>query len=159
MAQDYPNGWKDGWSSADHATQSYSPYAAESAQREALWAREEENRKWSSYQEGLKKQQSYQDKLQAERVREEIRLANIEREAREQSAQRREAIGIIVQQKRDEYNKKSWFGKAIATLRGKSFDKMKGQITEDAERRVDRMSPEQVERFIENQTEKEGRRR
>ena len=31
----YENGWKDGWSSADHATESYSPYAWERAAREA----------------------------------------------------------------------------------------------------------------------------
>ena len=44
----YPNGWKDGYSSADHATESYSPYANERASREAAWAsaeREEANRR------------------------------------------------------------------------------------------------------------------
>ena len=84
-------------------------------------------------------------------------MSQIEREGREQVAERRKAINLIVQQKRDEYNKKSWFGKAIATLRGKGFDKMKKQITEAAERRVDRMSPEQVESFIEKQTEGRSR--
>ena len=84
-------------------------------------------------------------------------MSQIEREGREQVAERRKAINLIVQQKRDEYNKKSWFGKAIATLRGKSFDKMKKQITEAAEGRVDRMSSEQVESFIEKQTEGRSR--
>ena len=84
-------------------------------------------------------------------------MSQIEREGREQVAERRKAINLIVQQKRDEYNKKSWFGKAIATLRGKGFDKMKKQITEAAERRVDRMSSEQVESFIEKQTEGRSR--
>lgn len=37
----YPNSWKDGWSSADHVTESYSPYALERAQREAAASREE----------------------------------------------------------------------------------------------------------------------
>ena len=84
-------------------------------------------------------------------------MSQIEREAREQVAQRRKAINFIVQQKRDEYNKKSWFAKSIATLRGKSFDKMKKQIIEEAERKVDRMSPEQIESFLEKQTEGRSR--
>ena len=40
----------------------------------------------------------------------------------------RELIRIFVQQKKDEYNNKSLFGKAVAKISGKSFDKMKGQI-------------------------------
>ena len=111
----------------------------------------------SEYQAGLDKEQRARDKIEVEQRREEWKMSQIEREGREQVAQRREAIRIIVQQKRDEYNKKSWFGKAIATLRGKSFDKMKKQITEAAERRVDRMEPEQLESFIEKQTEGRSR--
>ena len=34
---------------------------------------------------------------------------------------------------------------------------MKKQITEAAERRIDRMTPEQVERFVEKQTEGRSR--
>lgn len=68
-----------------------------------------------------------------------------------------EAVRLIVEQKRQEYNKKSWFGKAIATLRGKSFANMRAEIEENAINRVDRMSPEQVESFIEKQTEGRSR--
>lgn len=70
-----------------------------------------------------------------------------------------EAVRLIVEQKRKEYNKKSWFGKAIATLRGKSFANMKSEIEENAINRVDRMSPEYLERFIENNSEEKGRSR
>ena len=70
-----------------------------------------------------------------------------------------EAIRIIVEQKRQEYNKKSWFGKAIATLRGKTFANMRNDIEEYATRRVDKMSSEQLERFIENNSEQKGRSR
>lgn len=68
-----------------------------------------------------------------------------------------EAVRLIVEQKRQEYNKKSWFGKAIATLRGKSFANMRAEIEENAINRVDRWSPEYLERFIEKQTEGRSR--
>ena len=70
-----------------------------------------------------------------------------------------EAIRIIVEQKRQEYNKKSWFGKGIAKLRGKTFAKMRNEIEDYATRRVENMSPEQLERFIENNSEQKGRSR
>lgn len=69
------------------------------------------------------------------------------------------AIRIIVEQKRQEYNKKSWFGKGIAKLRGKTFAKMRNEIEDYATRRVENMSSQQLERFIENNSEQKGRAR
>lgn len=152
----YSNGYKSGYSSADDPERkNYNPYSVEGQQRNALAESYERERRMAEYQAGLDKEQRYRDKIEAEQKREEWRISQINKEGRTQVTQRREAIKIIVQQKRDEYNKKSWFGKAISTLRGKNFDKMKRQITEAAERRVDRMDSEQIERFI----EKEGRHR
>ena len=154
----YPNGYKSGYSSADDPERrDYSPSGVEAQQRDALAESYERERRMSEYQAGLDREQRNRDKQQLEQQKEAWRMSQIEREGREQVAERRKAINLIVQQKRDEYNKKSWFGKAIATLRGKGFDKMKKQITEAAERRVDRMSPEQVESFIEKQTEGRSR--
>ena len=154
----YPNGYKSGYSSADDPERrDYSPSGVEAQLRDALAASAERERRMSEYQAGLDREQEARERREAERAREEWKMSQIEREGREQVAERRKAINLIVQQKRDEYNKKSWFGKAIATLRGKSFDKMKKQITEAAEGRVDRMSPEQVESFIEKQTEGRSR--
>lgn len=154
----YPNGYKSGYSSADDPERrDYSPSGVEAQQRDALAESYERERRMSEYQAGLDREQRNRDKQQLEQQKEDWRMSQIEREGREQVAERRKAINLIVQQKRDEYNKKSWFGKAIATLRGKSFDKMKKQITEAAERRVDRMSSEQVESFIEKQTEGRSR--
>ncbi len=154
----YPNGYKSGYSSADDPERrDYSPSGVEAQQRDALAESYERERRMSEYQAGLDREQRNRDKQQLEQQKEDWRMSQIEREGREQVAERRKAINLIVQQKRDEYNKKSWFGKAIATLRGKSFDKMKKQITESAEGRVDRMSSEQVESFIEKQTEGRSR--
>ena len=154
----YPNGYKDGYSSADDPERrDYSPSGVEAQLRDALAESYERERRMSEYQAGLDREQEARERREAERAREEWKMSQIEREGREQVAERRKAINLIVQQKRDEYNKKSWFGKAIATLRGKGFDKMKKQITESAEGRVDRMSSEQVESFIEKQTEGRSR--
>lgn len=154
----YSNGYKSGYSSADDPERrDYSPSGVEAQQRDALAESYERERRMSEYQAGLDREQRNRDKQQLEQQKEDWRMSQIEREGREQVAERRKAINLIVQQKRDEYNKKSWFGKAIATLRGKSFDKMKKQITESAEGRVDRMSSEQVESFIEKQTEGRSR--
>lgn len=154
----YSNGYKSGYSSVDDPERkNYSPLGVEGQQRDALAESQERERRMSEYQAGLDKEQRNRDNQRLEQQKEDWRMAQIEQEGREQVAERRKAINLIVQQKRDEYNKKSWFGKAIATLKGKNFDKMKRQITEAAERRVDRMNSEQIEHFIEMQTEGRSR--
>lgn len=155
---DYTNGYKSGYSSADDPERKdYSSYGVEAQQRDALAESFERERKMAEYQYGLDKEKRNREKIEAQQRKEEWRMSEIERQGREYVAQRREAIRIIVQQKRNDYNKKSWFGKAVAKLQGKSFDKLKKQITEAAERRVDRMVPEQIEAFIEKQTEGRSR--
>lgn len=154
----YSNGYKSGYSSQDDPERKdYSLLGVEGQQRDALAESQERQRRMSEYQAGLDREQRNHEKQQLEQQKEDWRMAQIDRAGREQVAERRKAVNLIVQQKKDEYNKKSWFGKAIATLRGKSFDKMKKQITEAAERRVDRMNPEQIESFIEMQTEGRSR--
>jgi len=156
----YPNGYKSGYSSADDPERrNYSPSGVEAQQRDALAESRERERRMSEYQAGLEKEQKLREQREAERKRTEWQINQWEREAKDQVANRREAINIIVQQKRNEYNEKSWFGKAIAKLRGKSFDKIERQVIADAERRVDKMDPNYIEYFIERTHEREGRQR
>lgn len=153
MANNYPNGWKDGYSSADHATESYSPYAWKRAQRNAAFENSyEENR-------AQKHHEDFYDKRATEVAKEEHRMKRIEQEAIEDYEQRKIAINYIVQQKRNEYNKKSWFGKVIAKIKGKDFDKQKSQIVAQAEKRVNSMDEYQLESFIERNIESGGRSR
>ena len=70
-----------------------------------------------------------------------------------------QATRIIVEQNRQELDKKGWFRKGIAKLRGKTFAKTRNEIEDYATRRVENMSPEQLERFIENNSEQKGRSR
>lgn len=159
-ADNYPNGFKDGYSSSDDPDRrDFSPSGAKERQINAMI--EDYNRRAAEerYQAGVDRMKSYRDKLRAEKEREEFRIAEMEREAKEEAAQRRKAVNILVQQKRDEYNQKSWFGKAISSLRGESFDKLKKQIIETAERRVNIMSPERIEKLIEKNEQKGGKQR
>lgn len=154
----YPNGTKSGYSAADDPDRrDYSPLGVASQQRNALHDSYERERQMDEYQRGVDSERARLEKIQAEREREEWIRENQERERRKRVDLRWEAIDIIVQQKRDEYNKKSWFGKAIATLRGKTFYKMRDQITDAAERTVDSMTPEEIKEFV--KMEREGRTR
>ncbi|MDY6015879.1 MAG: hypothetical protein SPI91_05460, partial [Bacilli bacterium] len=101
----YPNGYKSGYSSADDPERrDYSPSGVEAQQRDALAASAERERRMSEYQAGLDREQRNRDKQQLEQQKEDWRMSQIEREGREQVAERRKAINLIVQQKRDEYN-------------------------------------------------------
>lgn len=86
-------------------------------------------------------------------------VENQRMDAMEYDLNKKKAVRIIVEQKRQEYNKKSWFGKAIAKLRGKTFAKMRDEIEDYAIRKVENMGPELLERFIENNSEQKGRTR
>ena len=103
----YSNGYKSGYSSADDPERkNYSPSGVEAQQRDALAESYERERRMSEYKAGLEREKAYVEKQQAEIAKEDWQKAQWEREGREQVAQRREAINLIVQQKRDEYNKK-----------------------------------------------------
>lgn len=126
----YPNGYKSGYSSADDPERKdYSPYGLERQTRGILEETEKREYEAQRNQEYLDKQRINFERNEAQRLREEHIRENRERQAKEEFSQRREAINLIVKQKRDEYNKKSWFGKAVAKLQGNSFDKTKAQIT------------------------------
>lgn len=151
----YENGWKDGWSSADHATESYSPYAWERAQRDAIDEREQRQQATQSEDNRRK----WQERLEAEQAKTEFRKKQDEINLQWSVEQRKTAIRYIVQQKREEYNKKSWFGKAMSKIKGTDFNKIKRQIEIDAIKRVEKMTDEQVESFNERHEMHEGKTR
>lgn len=108
-------------------------------------------------QENRRKAAEKESRVEYHEIRKNIE--NQRMDAIEYERNQMEAIRIIVEQKRQEYNKKSWFGKAIAKLRGKTFAKMRNEIENYATKRVENMSPEYLERFIENNSEEKGRSR
>lgn len=132
-------------------------------------ARRTQGDAWEAEQRVIKGMQDWeaQEKRRKEGEK-EIRIANYEAEQRmlneriaASSYERNQikAIDIIVEQKRQEFAKKGLLGKAIAKLRGKTFAKIRNEIEDYATKRVENMSPEQLERFIENNSEQKGRAR
>ena len=61
------------------------------------------------------------------------------------------AVRMIVEQARLDYYEQSWLKRSFDKIRGKSFYDMKFEIEENALNKVERMSPERLERFIEEQ--------
>ena len=140
MANDYPNGWKDGWSSADHAEQSYSPYAWERAEREARnnpSARTEHQ--YTPYQ-GMYSPEYYENIDKARERAEQEQRAHVEFEA----------TNIVMQQKRDAYNQKSFFQRAWAHMRGKSFYQNQGEIREQVADHMAGYSTEYLNNFVDS---------
>lgn len=72
---------------------------------------------------------------------------------------KRQAVRSIVEQKRKEYNDRSWFGKLIAKATGNTFANQKNEIEEYATIKVENMNPRQTKTFIENNSEEIGRSR
>jgi len=106
-----------------------------------------------------KRRKESEQKLKAEFYEIEKEIQNSKKEARIYESNKMKGVQIIIEQKRQNYNKKSWFGKAIAKLRGKTFAKMRPEIEEYATRRVENMSAEELAYFIENNSEEKGRSR
>ena len=71
-----------------------------------------------------------------------------EEEARENGLNRYKAERIIVNQKYYEYYNKSFLGRAVARLRGRSFEQKKAGIEQQAKQVVARMTDDEVENFV-----------
>lgn len=111
------------------------------------------------WEEQEKRRKEAERRFNAEYYEIEKAIQNKKADALNYERNKIEAVRIIVEQKRAEYNKKSWFGKAIAKLRGKTFAKMRNEIEEYATRKVENMSPARLEAFIETSNEQKGRAR
>jgi len=110
----YPNGWKDGWSSADHATESYSPYAWERARREASSSRNNVEEK--SYSQRWVEQHN---KEVAQAKREQAARSPWEEMDREREQQRQE------REKQREEHKRACSAANYRYKRLSTFEKLK----------------------------------
>lgn len=149
----YPNGWKDGYSSADDPDRALNDSAVEEIAR-ANVARYDKH-------DSLEKQRERERAAAIERqTQKNIEAANRLKEEQQWRNEHREnidqAVKIMVQKKKDEYNQKSWIGKAFAKLRKRS-PKNKEWISDTkntARDKAIKMTPEQLERYIERYNEK-----
>lgn len=159
-SDNYPNGYKSGYSSADDPDRyNYSPMGVERERRDAFASSNERDRVMSDYEAGLERERRARERREQERAREEWVRQERERASREKIEKQWEVRDILVKEKRDNYMSKSWFGKAIAKMQGKDYYKNQDKIREDAKRKVENMSQAEIDMFLENQVEKEGRRR
>ena len=145
-SDNYPNGYKSGYSSADdYDRKDYSPMGVEGARRDAMAASMERDRRMSEYNAGLEREKERQRKIQQKYEMEEAqkqRERQIESENREMYIT---AVKYLCQQKRDEYKKKSWFSRAVATLSGKGYYKI--PFWDLAQKEVSQMSEEELNDF------------
>ena len=142
----YPNGYKSGYSSADDPERKdYSPLGVEGQQRNALSESFERERKMSEYNAGVEMERQRQQRLQEQYEREESQRQQERNRSNEHREMYIESIKYLCEQKRNEYKKKSWFSKAVASLSGKGY--YKTSFWDLAKAEVDKMSDEQLEDF------------
>lgn len=145
-SDNYPNGYKSGYSSADDPDRPLRADVAEDIARENM-------ARYANYvrlEEESQKERAAAIERQTQNNIEAANRIKDDNLRREENRERSEQVAkIIVQQKKDEYNKKSWLGKAFTRLRGKSPKQMSAQINNAARNKAINMTPEQQERFIE----------
>lgn len=141
----YPNGYKDGYSSSDHATQSYSPYAVERDRRNAAYDSAMRDYRMERYEVGLEKERERKRKILEEREREERKLEQERKRSEEHIKMSTDSIRYLCEQKRKAYKNRSLFSRAIATLSGKGYYKI--DFWKNAENEVFKMNDEQLEDF------------
>lgn len=152
----YPNGWKDGYSSADDPDRSRNDAAFESARRDAMIETEKNELKDARRLEIEKEKERQQAKEAAEQTRREVQQQQLQKKINNNLGLRDDAVKIIVEQKRLAYDKHNFLKKAVLKIQGRTFEQMRFKIISDAEKRVDKMSNEEVRNFVEAN---EGRRR
>ena len=124
----YPNGYKDGYSSSDDPERKdNSPYGLERAQREIL-GREESDLPKQSFENT---EESYTTRKYREAGEKVARTKN-----------EYEAVKIMVEEARNKYKNKSPLTRAFVKFK-------ESEALDAAQDRVGRMTPEQIERYIE----------
>ena len=146
----YPNGWKDGYSSADDPDLvDYSPNGWERAQREGMRRSEEREYEESRRRQIEENDRRRREKIEAEQAKIEWQRLQFEKSVEESIELREKAVSIIFEQKRANYDKQNFFKKAILKIKGRTFEQMKWKTITEARQRVDKMSNEEVEIFVE----------
>lgn len=145
-SDNYPNGYKSGYSSADDPNRvNYSPMGVESARRSAMAASDERERRMSEYNSGIEREKQRQQRLQQQREREEWEQKQERIRAEEHIDMHVKSIQYLCEQKRNEYKKKSWLSRAVATLSGKGYYKI--PFWDLAKQEVEQMSDKELETF------------
>ena len=142
----YPNGYKSGYNSWDDPDRKdYSPSGWDRSQRSAMAASEERERSMAEYNSGIERERKRQQRLQEQRDMDEDRRIRERQQMDEHIKMYTKSISHLCEQKRNDYKKRSFLSRAVATISGKGFYKI--PFWDLAKAEVDKMSNEQLEDF------------
>lgn len=145
-SDNYPNGHKSGYSSADDPDRiDYSPMGAEIARVRTMKENEQMESRMSQYQAGLEREKQRQQKIQERYEQEELEKQQSRLKSEKKAQQHSEAVNYLASQKRKDYKNKSWFIRAWLTIRGKGY--YKTPFWDLAKAEVDAMSDKELDNF------------
>ena len=135
-SDNYPNGYKSGYSSADDPDRkNYNPLYSQGMPEKSSIRSNDDYLKKLRQQEEARARKYYEEVDERKKER-----ARFEKEM--------EAERLIVAQYRKEYFSKSWFGKLVAKAKGKDFYSMQEEIRNKASEQVNSMSDSELNDFI-----------
>ena len=138
----YPNGYKSGYSSADDPDRKdYSPQGLERAMMGNAGSGIYEESEVEKYWENQRKKQEEREAQRWQEI-DERKKNNIRRE------QEFEAARIIKSQRLETYNKQSWFKKFIAKAKGEDLYKKQSELYEQALEEAKAMTDIELTSFI-----------
>ena len=150
----FPNGWKDGWSSADHATESYSPHAWEKSQRDAMAESSERDRRMSEYEAGLRRQQERREREQRERERQRrIEDAQFEYHQGIRNSKTATLVEFEFRKRCEAYEEQSNFTKLRLKLKKKDIYSQESQIRAEIKEDLDKMSSWKFDEYYDQKME------
>lgn len=152
----YPNGWKNGYSSSDDPDRRLNDSTWNSMRISS--AKEDEIRK--AREARMAEIERERERLRAKEAAEQARLewqrSQLDKKIQQDTELRKKAVDIIMEQKRAAYDKQNILKRAVLKIKGRTFEQMKWKTITEARQRVDKMSNEQVRMFVESN---EGRSR
>lgn len=142
-SDNYPNGYKSGYSSADDPDRKdYSPYGEERARRGAgsgIYEKTSVEKYW----EGVRQRQTEREMRQAQEVKDRLR-------SNERSEKEYEAAAIIKREAFEAYRKQSWFKRFVAKRKGNDPYSRQSEIYDQAVQQVKAMSDIELDNVIRN---------
>lgn len=145
----YPNGWKDGYSSSDDPDRRLNDATLNSMRISSAKEDEIREAREARMAEIERERERLRVKEEAEQARLEWQQMQLDKKIERDTELRKKAVDIIMVQKRVAYDKQNFLKKAVLKIKGRTFEQMKWKTITEARQRVDKMSNEEVRMFVE----------
>ena len=145
----YPNGWKNGYSSSDDPDRRLNDATYDSLRIGATKEDEIRAAREARMAEIERERERLRAKEEAEQARIEFQQSQLNKKIEQNIKLREKAVDIIMGQKRAAYDRQNILKKAVLKIQGRTFDQMKWKTITEARQRVDKMSNEEVKIFVE----------